>query len=131
MRISVQHKRSALSLTSLIDVIFLLLLFFMLSSTFLRFSELDLRIANQGVSASITKPSILIRLTSDRSIRVNGKATELSGLIVKLNELEAKKAETALISAADDVTTQLLVNVLETAGQSKLKSVSIAPSGTR
>ena len=41
----VQQRRRA-SITSLIDVIFLLLLFFMLASTFSKFSEIDIAVAS-------------------------------------------------------------------------------------
>ena len=46
------RRRRKLSMTSLIDVIFLLLLFFMLTSTFTRFAELDLAAASGGGGAS-------------------------------------------------------------------------------
>ena len=42
------RRRRRLSMTSLIDVIFLLLLFFMLTSTFTRFSEVELTAAGSG-----------------------------------------------------------------------------------
>ena len=44
------RRRRRLSMTSLIDVIFLLLLFFMLSSTFTRFAELELAAGGTGGS---------------------------------------------------------------------------------
>ncbi|MEM8921756.1 MAG: biopolymer transporter ExbD, partial [Pseudomonadota bacterium] len=40
------RRRGRSSITSLIDVIFLLLLFFMLASTFTRFSEVDIAAAS-------------------------------------------------------------------------------------
>ncbi|MGB0659190.1 MAG: ExbD/TolR family protein [Mangrovicoccus sp.] len=67
-------KRGRLSLTSLIDVIFLLLLFFMLSSTFSRFGEIDLTPGGSGASAvASTEQRLFLRL-SETGLSLNGRA---------------------------------------------------------
>ena len=59
-------------MTSLIDVIFLLLLFFMLTSTFSKFSEVPLAAAGSGAvaQASDAKP-VFLQLGPD-TLRLNG-----------------------------------------------------------
>lgn len=58
-----RRKRRHLSITSLIDVIFLLLLFFMLASTFTQFSELNIGAsANAQSSASSDSTPMLLTL---------------------------------------------------------------------
>ena len=56
------RRRRPLSLTSLIDVIFLLLLFFMLSSTFTRFASVEITGGPASATASSTPPDVMIRL---------------------------------------------------------------------
>ena len=82
-------------MTSLIDVIFLLLLFFMLSSTFSRFSEVEIAAAASGRSSATSenRPTFL-RLSED-SVSLNGH-----------------EALPVLISLRDEVTSQRLTDLL-------------------
>lgn len=114
---SPQRKRKMLSMTSLIDVIFLLLLFFMLSSTFTKFAEVQLSSGGAGDRSSggdPTEPPVLLRLGAE-DIRVNGKLVELSGLAPHLRGLaRGGEGVTPLLidPSNDEVTSQRLVDVL-------------------
>jgi len=103
-------RRRKLSLTSLIDVIFLLLLFFMLSSTFSQYSEVDLATAGTGRGVvSETRP-IFVQLRAD-SLSVNARAVPLDGLAEALAPLTEGKAR-ALVSTGAEVTAQRLTDLL-------------------
>lgn len=67
-----RRARGRLSMTSLIDVIFLLLLFFMLSSTFSRFGEIPLNSAASGAGGVSDQPVLFARLTGS-GLSVNGR----------------------------------------------------------
>ena len=101
-------------MTSLIDIIFLLLLFFMLSSTFSRFAEVELAAATGGRSAapSATRPTFL-RLAEDE-VSLNGQTYTLSELpeaFANLRE-EDDDALPVLVSLQDEVTSQRLTDLL-------------------
>ena len=66
-------------MTSLIDVIFLLLLFFMLSSTFSRFAEVDLSAASAGDTDSRDIKKSFLQL-GEQTLRVNGQDVALGAL---------------------------------------------------
>ncbi len=88
-------------MTSLIDVIFLLLLFFMLTSTFTRFSEVELTAAGSGeASAAPSQPPLFLRLGAETA--------ELNATEIALEELAAALAE-ARAGSDDDGVRQLLV----------------------
>lgn len=103
-------RRRKLSLTSLIDVIFLLLLFFMLSSTFSQYAEVDLATAGAGQGAVSGTPPIFLQLRQD-SLRVNAREVPfdtLAGALAPLIEGEAR----ALVSTGVQVTSQRLTDLL-------------------
>ncbi|MBF9043924.1 biopolymer transporter ExbD [Rhodobacterales bacterium HKCCE4037] len=111
-----RSRRRALSLTSLIDVIFLLLLFFMLTSTFTRFSEIQLSAAGSGASASSADtPPLFLRLGEAR-LTLNGSETGLDALRAEIATLMNGPTR-VLVSAEDDVTSQRLVDLLVALGQ--------------
>lgn len=103
-------RRRKLSLTSLIDVIFLLLLFFMLSSTFSHYSEVELATSGAGAAPAPGTRPIFVRLRAD-SLRVNAREVDVAGLpgvVTPLMDGEAR----ALVSTGADVTAQRLTDLL-------------------
>ncbi len=100
-------RRRRLSLTSLIDVIFLLLLFFMLSSTFTRFGDLPFIAATAGAAGTGAPPAFL-RISAD-AITLNVAEITLAGLPAAMTALDGGLV---LVAPAADVTAQRLVDVL-------------------
>lgn len=95
-------------MTSLIDVIFLLLLFFMLTSTFSKFAEVDLSAAGAGASGD-AKP-LFLQLGKDR-LMLNGGALALTDL--GSSPLSQAEAGTVLIvSLRGNVSAQRLTDLL-------------------
>ncbi|CUH39283.1 Biopolymer transport protein ExbD/TolR [Jannaschia seosinensis] len=105
------RRRRRLSLTSLIDVIFLLLLFFMLTSSFSRFAEVELSAATEGAGAS-ERPPLFLRLGAD-DISLNGQSLSLDALPAALAS-EEDETRTLLVSLAGGVTAQRLTDLLGT-----------------
>ncbi|MRU16609.1 biopolymer transporter ExbD [Roseovarius sp. A21] len=98
-------------MTSLIDVIFLLLLFFMLSSTFTRFSEVELAAAGAG-GADRPEAPVFLSLTPD-SLQLNGNTAHLATLPDALVQYRADDAPlTVLIALKGAVTAQRLTDAL-------------------
>ncbi len=110
MRRATRNRR--LSMTSLIDVIFLLLLFFMLSSTFSRFAEVEISAANAGGAASSDTKASFLQLGAD-TLRFNGQDIALEALPTTFADL-SPGADTlpVIVSLRDDVTAQRLTDVL-------------------
>jgi biopolymer transport protein ExbD len=107
------RKRRPITLTPLIDIIFLLLLFFMLSSTFTRFAELPLMNAGGGIVAG-GPPPLFLQLT-EAGLRLNGTALTLEALPAALAEVEPEVGGaqvTLLVTLDDAVTSQELVDLL-------------------
>lgn len=99
-------------MTSLIDVIFLLLLFFMLSSTFSKFSEIDLSAAGPSSAAASSMPPLFLSLHAE-TLSLNGQTVALDSLRTALaSQATAETPRTVLISPAPDVTAQRLTDLL-------------------
>lgn len=99
------RPRKRISLTSLVDVIFLLLLFFMLTSTFSKFSEVPLSTAATGSDTAGSQP-IFLQLYPQR-ITVNGEGSTLQALA-----LPPQLGDTVLVALKEDVTAQRLTDLL-------------------
>lgn len=102
-------RRRILSLTSLIDVIFLLLLFFMLTTTFTRNAELPLVAGGSGTGTAQTAP-IFLRLAPEE-VTVNGQTAPLDSVTDRITALN-QTAPQVLVSLAPGVTAQRLADLL-------------------
>lgn len=76
MRFQRQRREEIdVNLTPLIDVVFLLLIFFMVSTTFTRETHLEVDLPEASVAESVTEvESIDILITAEGQYSVNGKA---------------------------------------------------------
>lgn len=102
-------RRRTLSLTSLVDVIFLLLLFFMLTTTFTRTAELPLVAGGSGTGAAQTAP-IFLRLAPE-DVTVNGQPAPMDALNQRITDLDQTDPH-ILVSLAPGVTAQRLADLL-------------------
>ncbi|KZL20222.1 biopolymer transport protein ExbD [Pseudovibrio axinellae] len=114
MRLSEVPKRNrAPGLTSLIDVIFLLLMFFMLASTFSVYQRLDVTSGSEGASELDHAP-VLLQVFAQGQLFMNGKSMRVEALDARLGEAGIAKQQPIAVIPAKDSTVQDLVHALET-----------------
>lgn len=109
---AIGRRRRPISVTSLIDVIFLLLLFFMLTSTFARFAEVEITGGRAGQGAAGGAPDVIIRLV-DEEWTVNGLRLSREQALVELVRLQDAGAVSAVILVREGLTSQALVGAVE------------------
>ncbi|UUP15978.1 biopolymer transporter ExbD [Nitratireductor thuwali] len=118
-------RKRPLSLTPLIDVIFLLLLFFMLSSTFTRFAEVEISGGRAGNGASAQRPDILIGIDGE-AWRVNGLSLDADAAIEELTRLSENGAAKAVLLVRDGMNSQTLVGAVERIGRETRLDLTVA-----
>lgn len=122
------RKRGMASLTPLIDVVFLLLIFFMLTTSFLQTQSLSV-VTPAPSAADLPKDARVVEiwLNGDGSIAIDGKPIERAALAQGLNAaIGERKDITVTILAERGSRTQALVSAVEAARQSGAKSVGTA-----
>jgi len=98
-------------MTSLIDVIFLLLLFFMLTSTFSKYAEVELMNAGSG-SSTDGRQMLFVSLAED-SLMLNGQGVDMSRIADLLRvQPHDGGGHLVLISIDDSASSQRLVDLL-------------------
>ena len=76
LRSQASRDEPELNLTSLIDVVLLLLVFFILTTTFVKPSQITIRLPKAGVTSTVTPggQELEISVTAKGDFRVNGRA---------------------------------------------------------
>ncbi|KPP92928.1 biopolymer transporter ExbD [Erythrobacter sp. HL-111] len=107
-----RRRRRSLSITSLIDVIFLLLLFFMLASTFRQFAELEIGGVTAAAPGAVAVEITPMRLVVEpASVTLDGAAMtdgELIGYLAGPTDAPRR----VNLHLADGVNAQRLTDVL-------------------
>ena len=120
-----------MNLTPLIDVVFLLLIFFMVSTTFTKASQLSIDLPEATGEPSDT-PSDQIEILIDESgqYRVNGQAlvdTHVRTLQAALYKISAGDTTLSMVISADAQSShQSVVRAMDAAGQMGFVHLSIA-----
>ncbi|MFL6617822.1 MAG: ExbD/TolR family protein [Povalibacter sp.] len=127
-----QSEEPELNLTSLIDVVLLLLIFFMVSTTFVDESRIEIQLPQASTQAPPqTKSSpIEISVTASGEYRVNGKTllnnspTTLSAAVSKL---AGEARDNAITIRADARTThQSVVTAMDVVGRLGFRAINMA-----
>lgn len=121
-----------INLTPLIDCLLFLVIFFMLSTTFLRPSKLQVNLPEAGgeAAANTSTQTVEVSISSSGSYAVNGQvlasrqATSLRSAIEKASQ--GNHQAPFLISADGNTPHQAVVTVMDVAGQMGFQSLSIA-----
>jgi biopolymer transport protein ExbD len=112
------------SMSSLTDIIFLLLIFFMLTSSLIVPNALNLKLP--GESSSTTISSRLDEVTIQRNGRyyVNGQSVRTAGLYAAMRQIRKKGKNTNIVvSAHPQAPNQSVVEVLDAARKLKLNAI--------
>ena len=114
-----------INLTPLIDIVFLLLIFFMLSTTFVDTRQLPVELPTASSKAKSDSPDVTeIRIAADGSMQIDGKNTTLENI---RTELSSKKEKVSIVLRADKAATHgTVVGVMDIAQQLGIKSISVA-----
>ena len=122
MRFSLPSERRSRrpSLTPMIDVVFLLLVFFMLASRFGMDMQVPLTLAGQGTGYS--GPPRLVDI-GPQFVSLNGTAMDEASLADALRSLMEGPEDTVILRAQDDATLQRVVAIMELLGAADFTSV--------
>ncbi len=120
-----------INLTPLIDVVFLLLIFFMVSTTFTHETRLSVNLPEaDGAPVQESPRQIEISVSQNGTYAIDGRVlvnSELSTLMQGLEEVAEGDRDVSLILIADaDATHQAVVRAMDAIGQSGFSRLSIA-----
>jgi len=121
-----QRTSARISLTPLIDVVFLLLVFFMLASTFLKFNYLPLTAGGKGAGAPSLGETVIVRVQPGGALDVNGEPVSAKALPAQLDAWAERGVKRAVLRVSAGAQTGDLVHALEAARRSRLDTLAVA-----
>jgi len=128
-----------INLIAFIDVLLVVLIFLMVSTTFTRYNELAITLPTaSGSDTSIKPQSITITVSRDGRYALNGKVIDRSQLATSLSKLANPSAQTSLenspqinIDADAKAPHQAVMRALEAARDANLPNVVFSSQGSK
>ena len=135
MRFSRRHiEEPEINLIPFIDVLLVVLIFLMLSTTYSRFTELQINLPAADADKLRERPGeVIVAVAADGRYAVNrkpvdGRSVEL--LAAELNAAAGGRADTVVIISADAMAAhQAVINVLDAARRAGLSRLTFAAQG--
>ena len=128
MKPFIRHKKTsmALDMAPLIDVVFMLLLFFILTSSFIR-PSIALNMPEASNKEKLEKQDIILSVDKDNNIYLNRQKVslnELEGLLKQ--KLAHSKGKRIIFQGDENILYKKFVNVLDIVKRSGVKDINIA-----
>lgn len=122
-----------IDMTPMLDVVFILLIFFIVTSSFLKASALDLARPSRATPAPGPVPALLVLdVGADNRIVSGGRELDPAAVPALLQQrLSAEPTTAVLIQAHHDSQTALLIRLADAARAAGIDRVSVASLGSR
>ena len=116
-----------ISLTPVIDIVFILLIFFMLASNFNQVGEVNMDLTKESITSSKEDIKIIkLLVRQDETVLSEGKMYEDNEILSMINlAIENAAKYVIILTTEDDVTYQRFLNIISYLKNNKLENVSI------
>ena len=124
-RYRMRHKEEAeVSTESLNDIMFFLMLFFLIVSTLVNPNVVKLLLPNSKSSASMAKQPIIVSINAQKQIYINKQSVTIEELEGELKKsIAGAEMPTVVLRIDQTLSVQDLVNILEIGNRLKIKMV--------
>lgn len=121
------RRESIIDISPMMDMVFILLIFFIVTSTFTRETGIDVTKPKASSARELAKESILIGVTRQGTVHINESQVTLSSLQTILKQMMAESPDRPVIIVSDrDAPTGTIVDVLDECNLAKVRKVSIS-----
>lgn len=123
-RLRVTH---GINLTAMIDVLLVLILFFMVSSTLVKSRGLGVNVPESKTADSETQNLLVISIRQDGALFLNDEAVGEGRLVAVLKEKRLKSGQSTVIIRGDkQIPYQKMVEVMDMARSAGMEKISLA-----
>lgn len=122
-----KESEGEIDLTPMLDVVFIMLIFFIVTATFVREVGLDVNSPENSNVKDAKKQSIVVQITRNNRIEIRGHDVDLRAVRANIERLHAENPDApVVVQPHPDSNTKVMVHVMDAARQAGVYNVSIA-----
>ncbi|MBV1910649.1 MAG: biopolymer transporter ExbD [Kangiellaceae bacterium] len=123
------EQEQGIDLSPLLDVVFILLIFFIVTTVFVRESGIDVDKPKAVSTEQLQRNVILIAISDSGEVMYDSTNIGVAGVRITVSQSIRKKDKAVVIQADKRVPTELLVKVIDQAKLAGASQVNIATQG--
>jgi len=125
--LSSDDNEAAIDMTPMLDVVFIMLIFFIVTTSFVKEAGVEINRPRAESTATQNQNSILIAITNSNEIWINQHQVDPRAVRRNVERLKAESPESGVIIQADtDSKTGLLVEVMDQVKLAGIENIAIA-----
>ncbi len=114
-------------LTPMLDVVFIMLIFFIVTASFVKESGIDINRPNAATATRKEKGNILVAITAEGQIWIDRRQVDPRALRANIERMHAENPNGSVVIQADeDARTKWLVQAMDAARLAGVENVSLA-----
>ena len=118
-----------LNITPMLDIVFIILIFFVVSTSFVKESGVDVNRPSASTAERKERGNIMIGITEDNTVWIDKRQVDIRAVRANIERLHAENPEGAVVIQADrDARTGVLVQIIDQSRLAGVSNVSIAAS---
>ena len=118
-----------LNITPMLDIVFIILIFFVVSTSFVKESGVDVNRPSASTAERKERGNIMIGITEDNAVWIDKRQVDIRAVRANIERLHAENPEGAVVIQADrDARTGVLIQVIDQSRLAGVSDVSIAAS---
>ena len=123
-------SKNDVNLTPMLDVVFILLIFFIVVASFVQETGLDLNRSESNQEPVPTEESILVSIEGDNGIWIEGRQIDPRAIKANIARLRAERPESKVVVQADRRSSnKSLVQVMDASRQAGVYDIALAAGG--
>ena len=121
------QEESGLDLTPMLDIVFIMLIFFIVTTSFVKETGVEVNRPNASTAVRDERGNILIAITANDEIWIDKRRVDLRSVRANVERLKAENPEGSVIIQADKSSkTGFLVETMDQVRLAGVQNVSIA-----
>ena len=121
------REESEVNLTPMLDVVFIMLIFFIVTASFVKEAGIDITRPPAATAERKERGNILVAITANDQIWIDRRQVDVRSIRANIERLHAENPQGSVVIQADtDSKNGLLVRVMDAARLAGVKSVSLA-----
>lgn len=126
-----RDRRARVDMSPLIDIVFLLLIFFAVTTTFLEQSAMDLELPESSTSEASESTNIIVEIGAGGEIRLQGETVTAEQLEARIGELSEEERKRVTVRADSSIELGLAVQVIDALRNGGAEGISLPMVSTK
>jgi biopolymer transport protein ExbD len=121
------QDESAIDLTPLIDMVFIMLIFFIVTATFVKETGIDVNKPEAPTATVKEKANILIAIDANNNVWIDRRKVDIRAVRPNIERLHAENPQGSVVIQADEESiNRMLVEVMDAARQAGVYNIALA-----